>query len=320
MKKSVVFASCILMLMGVIAFGALPAAAKGGQNGTTLAAYKTIDICEVTPPNQDGTGGIWRYSGEIAVWNQGAIDTSGFAITDCIQTKEAGGQYLDVPGLCMTSFDPILHEIAAGTTQATADVYEYWVEGAALDPVYIRNSAYLTILNHSGNIGTPYGPNPKATWAGGYPPPCLTACGGCTYTQGYWENHPESWPSVFNPMGTFYLATKEVCIQNCGGSPKDDVYETQPATCLDVLSTPVSESQGYYQLAHQYIAAVLNQASGACVPQGVQDTLVPAQQWLVSNDPSACTGPGSCGMQKDWAAVLDDYNNGVYPGGPLHCE
>jgi hypothetical protein len=35
--------------------------------------------------------------------------------------------------------------------------------------------------------------------------------------------------------------------------------------------------------------------------------------------PSACTANASCGTQKDWAAVLDQYNNGLYPGGPGHC-
>jgi len=85
-----------------------------------------------------------------------------------------------------------------------------------------------------------------------------------------------------------------------------------------VLDTPVNVSQGYYQLAHQYIAAVLN-ATGASVPNGVQETLDLAEDWLVTNTPSVCQCNGCCGPQKDWAAVLDTYNNGTYPGGPPHC-
>jgi hypothetical protein len=85
------------------------------------------------------------------------------------------------------------------------------------------------------------------------------------------------------------------------------------------MDTPVSASQGYCQLAHQYIAAVLNQASGAKVPDGVQETLNLAEGWLETSLPSACTAKGSCGIQKDWAATLDLYNNGLYPGGPPHC-
>jgi hypothetical protein len=316
MRKFMVFASCVLMVMGMIAFGALPAAqAKPpqAQNGTTLAAYKTIDICD----NGDGT---WTYSGEIAVWNEGAIDTIGLVIEDCIQFKPfvGGGQFEDVNDLCQ---DLTVTEIPAGTMEPDATTFKYTIIGEPLTDGYIKNSAYLTILNHSGSIGTPKGPNPKATYDGEMPPPPCEQGMGCTYTQGYWENHQESWPNGFNPMDTFFLATKNgSCIANCGGNPNDDVFEQLPASWMDVLQASVNLSQGYYQLAHQYIAAVLNQANGASVPQGVQDTLGLASAWLNANTPSACTGPGSCGTQKDWAAVLDDYNNGVYDGGPPHCE
>lgn len=64
-------------------------------------------------------------------------------------------------------------------------------------------------------------------------------------------------------------------------------------TWQQVMDTPVIVSQGYYQLAHQYIAAVLNNARGASVPTGVQTTLGLAYGWLIANDPSACTANGS---------------------------
>ena len=85
------------------------------------------------------------------------------------------------------------------------------------------------------------------------------------------------------------------------------------------MDTPVNVSQGYYQLAHQYIAAVLNVANNACLPEGVQDTLELAIAWLQANAPTVCPTGGSCGTQKTWAAILDDYNNGRYIGGPEHC-
>ena len=71
------------------------------------------------------------------------------------------------------------------------------------------------------------------------------------------------------------------------------------------------------------VAAVLNKAktdNPAVAPSGVQETLDSALAWLQVNAPSACTANGSCGTQKTWAKVLDDFNNGVYPGGPLHCS
>jgi hypothetical protein len=88
-------------------------------------------------------------------------------------------------------------------------------------------------------------------------------------------------------------------------------------TYQQVLDT---EGNGYYILAHQFIAAVLNKANGAPVPVGVQDTIDQALAFFNLNGPAFCSAKGSCGPQKDWAAVLDDYNNGVYPNGPAHCS
>jgi hypothetical protein len=258
--------------------------------GTTLAAEKTLDICVVGE-------GIWRYSGEIAVWNSGAVDTSGLAIKDCIQNKGSGPLWTNA--YCDPTFqpDPTNYPIEKGTTLETATIFKYSLEGAPL-PGDIRNDAKVTILNHSGHVGTPWGPEPKATWTGGTPKACEQEC-GCTYTQGYWGNKPGVvWPGPYDRNATFYQSGQ---------------------TWQQVLDTSVNVSQGYYQLAHQYIAAVLNFANGACQPQGVKDVLNDASNWLTNNAPSACTAKGSCGQQKDWAAELATYNEGTYPGGPSHC-
>jgi hypothetical protein len=123
---------------------------------------------------------------------------------------------------------------------------------------------------------------------------------GCTYTQGYWKSKPNvAWPDPYRRDATFFLSGQ---------------------TWQETLNSPVSAAPGYYQLAHQYIAAVLNQASQAGVPQGVQGTLSSAKTWLESNTPNACTVNGSCETQKEWAASLDAYNNGNYPHGPSHCN
>jgi hypothetical protein len=266
---------------------------KPPVSGTTLAGYKTIDICD-TGTTDDSGNEIWHYSGVITVWNEGAVDTIGFKITDVIEYK-TGTKFVkafDVP----VSYSG---EIPAGTTQETALSFPYSIDAPALSGT-IRNNASLTILNHSAHLGTAYGPNPKATWTGGVPQPCAgEGCDVCVYTQGYWGSKPGVvWPAPYDRTATFFLSGQ---------------------TWQQVMDTPVNVSQGYYQLAHQYIAAVLNQASGACTPNGVDDTLALAEAWLTLNAPSACTANGSCGLQKDWAKVLDLYNNGLYPGGPAHC-
>jgi hypothetical protein len=262
-------------------------AARSGVNATTLAGYKTIDICQV----DDLT---WRYSGVISVWNEGAIDTLGFTINDFVEYK-TGTKF--VKGFdVFVSYQP--GEIPAGTTLATATTFQYSVDAAPL-PGTIRNNASLTILNHSNYVGQAFGPNPKATYTGTIPPPACAPSGGCSYTQGYWGNKPDVvWPEPYSRDAAFFLSGQ---------------------TWQQVMDTPVNVSQGYYQLAHQYIAAVLNVANGAGAPQGIQDTLALATTWLGANGPGACTANGSCGTQKDWAATLDLFNNGVYPGGPAHC-
>jgi hypothetical protein len=257
------------------------------SNGTTLAAYKTIDICMVNEA-------LWRYSGVITVWNEGAVDTTGFKITDLVENKP-GNKWLFAFSV------PVSYsgEIPAGTTQTTALAFPYSVDFAPLSGT-IRNTANLTITNHSGNLGKDFGPSPKATYTGSVPPrSCDEASGGCVRSQGYWGNKPDViWPAPYDRNALFYLSGQ---------------------TWQGVMDTPVNVSQGYYQLAQQYIAALLNAASNAAVPQGVQDTLALAHAWLSANTPAACTAPGSCGMQKDWAKVLESYDTGEYPGGPAHC-
>lgn len=299
----------IIMLVScfISAFSNASFSANGnGRNGTTLAAYKTLDICTIDPTVENPNGTNWRYSGVVTVWNEGAQSTVGFNITDKIQSKliSSGTQFVD--SIPVSSFSPALPaEIPAGTMQLTALPFTYSVDGPALIDSYIRNSASLTITNHSGALGTPTGPNPKATYTGTIPPKaCQLDPFGCTYTQGYWGNKPGvQWPLA--------VATRETAFYLSG------------QTWQQVLDTPVNKSQGYYQLAHQFIAARLNIEkidNTPSVPDGISDTLNLAAAWLATHSQSTCTSSGSCGTQKDWAATLDLFNNGVYVGGPPHCS
>ena len=91
-------------------------------------------------------------------------------------------------------------------------------------------------------------------------------------------------------------------------------------TWQNILDQP-AQGNGYYILGAQFIAATLNAANGAAVPAGVQSILTQANAWFLSAGTAATACPlnSSCGLQKTWAGILDDYNNGVYPGGPPHC-
>jgi len=180
-------------------------------------------------------------------------------------------------------------------------LYLYSFDAAPLTGT-IRNNALLTIMNHSGSLGTPKGPNPKATYFGSVPPPLCSAGGGdgCVHTQGYWGNKPGVvWPAPFDRSAPFF---------NSG------------LTWQGILNNPPG-GNGYYILALQYIAAVLNKADGAAVPSGVQTIINQATTFFTNagTAAAACPTNSSCGTQKTWGGILDTYNNGNYPGGPAHC-
>jgi hypothetical protein len=156
------------------------------RNGTTLAAYKTLDICSVNATT-------WRYFGAVSLYNEGAVATEGLVITDTLQSK-VDTDWVTGP----TVFSISGTVIPPGTTATTAVVFPYLIEGAPLAGM-IRNVATVTITNHSGSIGTPKGPEPKATFTGTVSP--CPEPGGCTHTQGYWGNKPGViWPAAIKDV------------------------------------------------------------------------------------------------------------------------
>jgi hypothetical protein len=121
------------------------------------------------------------------------------------------------------------------------------------------------------------------------PPP------GCTVTLGFWKNHLSDWPSGFDPNAAF------------GSSGK---------SWIGVLKTsPVGNA--YYILAHQYIAAVLNGASGASAPANVQAAISGAAAYFAANSPTPAPSGALRTQLITWATLLDNYNNGLV--GPGHC-
>lgn len=124
-----------------------------------------------------------------------------------------------------------------------------------------------------------------------------TANTNCTYTQGYWKNHPNAWPVTSLTLGTVNYTKQEL---------------------LDILDQEVN-GNGLISLAHQLIAAKLNIAQGAdpsaasaCIAtaDGLIGSLVvpPTGGSTDSLNPADTDATTQC---------LDDYNNGVT--GPGHC-
>jgi hypothetical protein len=124
---------------------------------------------------------------------------------------------------------------------------------------------------------------------------------GCTLTQGYWKTHNE------------YATAPGLVSDWPAPHDEDDVMCGQ--TLLDILDTP-SGGDAWNILAHQYIAAILNVASGASTPDAVDDALAGAEAWLLAN----CGGvPASEAPEAiEMAELLDRYNHGDV--GPGHCD
>lgn len=137
---------------------------------------------------------------------------------------------------------------------------------------------------------------------GDYSPLSVTVAEGttplgqnCTFTQGYWKNHPGAWP-----VGSLMLGT---------------VSYTQ-AEMLTIYAQPVA-GNGLIQLAHQLIAAKLNIANGAN-PVSISATIAAADALIGGLVvPTIGSGTLPTSATSTLTQALDDFNSG--DTGPGHC-
>ena len=125
--------------------------------------------------------------------------------------------------------------------------------------------------------------------------PCVGG-GSCTYSQGYWRNHPDAWPVTGLTIGTVAY---------------------QAAELMAILDNP-SQGNGLVILVHQLIAAKLNIANGAD-PSAVQQAITDADNMvgaLVA--PPIGNGYLAPGQTGDLTETLTEYNEGTI--GPGHCN
>jgi hypothetical protein len=117
----------------------------------------------------------------------------------------------------------------------------------------------------------------------------------CTYTQGYWKNHPDAWPVTSLTLGTVNYTKAE---------------------CLAILGEPVN-GNGLISLAHQLIAALLNIAQGA--DPSAASAAIASANTLIGGLVVPPIGGGFLDPADttDLTQTLDDYNNGIT--GPGHC-
>src|SRR6266850_125854 len=126
----------------------------------------------------------------------------------------------------------------------------------------------------------------------------LQCVGGssCTYSQGYWRNHPDAWPVTSLALGTVTY---------------------QAAELMAILDDP-AQGNGLVILVHQLIAAKLNIANGAD-PSAVQQAVTDADNMIgVLVVPPIGTGYLPPGQTGDLTETLAEYNEGTI--GPGHCN
>ena len=96
---------------------------------------------------------IYRVSGQICVKNGGSVATQNLVIVDNVQYKTGSGKYQNVPSATQTIIPSV--QILAGQTVC----YSYSISFTPIANASYRNAVDVTITNHSGYLGTPYGPS-----------------------------------------------------------------------------------------------------------------------------------------------------------------
>ncbi len=248
------------------------------------AAVATLDVChnELT--------GNWRYSGMVAVAGSAIKASSVVGVDFWIQNKSTSAGYanaLRVPGINDLAVLPA----------TTARMMRFSIEDAPLSVGTLRNTSNITIADLLAPAVAPLLLEAGTEFT-------QSVCGcphptGCTRTQGYWKSKPGVvWPSPYSRTAMFF---------------------SSGLTWQQILDTPPSGGNAYLILAHQYIAAVLNRAAGASAPTSLQTIISNATTWFSSGTNLDSCRASDCDTQKNWAGLLDTYNNGQYPGGPPHC-
>ena len=129
---------------------------------------------------------------------------------------------------------------------------------------------------------------------------------GCTLTQGYWKTHSQYGPAPYDPVWAVI--------------GEDTAFYLSGKTWYEVLWTPPRKGNAYYILAHQYIAARLNEESGAST-DAISQELADALALFVQYTPAeigALKGDSELRAQfVDLGEILDAYNKGDI--GPGHC-
>jgi hypothetical protein len=174
--------------------------------------------------------------------------------------------------------------------------YSRWVGPYDVCGTYSVDNTADFVTNDTGATGS-------SSWNIPVDVPCIE---GCTLTQGYWKTHSEYGPAPYDetwamlPYGAntpFYISGQSY---------------------YQVLWTPPKGGNVYYILAHQFIAAQLNQLNGSASTADVAAAMAWADGFFSSHTPGDKFSKAEKLMANSYADLLDQYNNGLI--GPGHCS
>jgi hypothetical protein len=138
---------------------------------------------------------------------------------------------------------------------------------------------------------------------------------GCTLTPGYWKTHSEYGPAPYDDNWMNLLPMGE-----------DSVFFLSGQTYYQVMWTSPKGGNAYYILAHAYIGAELNKLNGASMPEAVEDAFEGTAALFGTYTPNGVVtlkGKNASAVRASflgYAAILDQYNNGLALEGPPHCS
>jgi hypothetical protein len=132
------------------------------------------------------------------------------------------------------------------------------------------------------------------------PPPAPS----CTYTQGYWKQHPELWDDASD--GMVFLTS--------------DQFYNSGVSNLTIMKMPPKGGNAYEILAHQFIAASLNMNGAASSGVSEVDAAMADAAAYFSGQPAGIPSPVDPTRSQlvAWSSTLDSFNSGII--GPGHCS
>ena len=126
---------------------------------------------------------------------------------------------------------------------------------------------------------------------------------GCTLTPGYWKTHSKYGPAP---------------LDDTWAGREDNGFWLSGQTVYEVINTPPKRGNAYYILSFQYIAAYLNNDTGAWVPEDVWEAINWADVFFATYGPSDTLSEEERAAAIANASILANFNEGII--GPGHCD